>query len=369
MTPEYLENIISFLKSRGWIEVIGNRNTGLLYFAAPQTLGFETTYEIGIPNRNDFTDLVPYINNILKILSGIYQLSKDDLELLFSKDNTILSLKIEDEDVIEGKVKFFKFEEFIVKLRKILLDTASFTIMKRALTDYTPKEAIRYLNLCNFLQTEKGSFVAKIELPENEKLFESTLLPDQEITSGEVNKKLVNVLNFVNDDVFNSSSFDTNFIRRHADNINLNILNDIEDLYNKTEFSNIKFNFVNNTIETKIETKEVFEGKMKNLSDFVTIVKDNIYNTFKWDFKAQITELKSKDPATDHNTIRVVGIVKNVISTVVVILNSEDYKLAIDAHENKKYVRIKGLFKTEATQYKVTELESFVIAENIPRHR
>lgn len=363
MNEIFIRNIISFLTARGWSLI--DENEKFLKYLPPSSFEFEEGYKLSIPKDSTAVDIGDYLNNISRILSELYQINFEDIKILFSDNNTIFALKIEDDEIDEGKILLPKFEILIEKLKKILLDTASFVVIKRPLLEHTPEEATRYLNQCKFLQTEKGSFIAKVELPQNKVLREADLIPESEILSDEVNKKLMNVIRFVSEEVITESNFDTDYLIQNEDKINYQVLKQIQEFYLNTEIENIKYSFINNTYEESFKVVDFNSEKKDNLNNFIIAVKNKLFNEFEIDVKAVIYELKSKDPDRNNNLIKLSAIVRDVVSMISLTLDNEFYKIAVDAHKNKRYVRLRAKVKEEMTQYRVLELFEFIVREQI----
>jgi len=359
MNLNYKNNIFKFLIGKQWEKI--SEDEKYIILKAPDNLGFKEPYYLKIANNDSIFDFQDYQNRITKIISEIYDIKIVKLNDLFNEDNTILSLKIYDKDLDNGKIPFNKFEQIIEKFKKILLNNAAFEIIKKVLLENIPNEANLYLNLCKFLNTEKGSLITNIELPKNEIIFESPLFPEKQITANEINENLVKVIDFVVNDVFPKEEFSDQFIDDHKQIINYNLLTEIENFYFHTSLENISFKFLNNESEKVIDSVEITEAKVQNLHVFNNIVRDKIFQEKEVEFFGYIQELKSKDPETDKNIIKVVGLIDNLESIVSIKLPSDKYKSAVDAHKTKKKIRIKGKIKEEITQKKMIFLESFEI--------
>src|SRR5690606_13630200 len=120
-------------------------------------------------------DFKGYYNNLLEIFHDFYNLSKLDFDTLLETPDSILRVRIHDDATAEGKINFVRFEGFIERLKAIITDTASFVIDKNLTSTRIPAEAYKYLNKCHFLQTEKGSYVTKIQLPTKELIKDAEL--------------------------------------------------------------------------------------------------------------------------------------------------------------------------------------------------
>jgi hypothetical protein len=355
------EKIIAFLINRGWIQT--GHSAKFIELRAPQQFNIDEAFRINVPVELNKSDIKTYTDNLLSIIADFYSLSIDDLNLILEKENTILKVRIYDEKTKEGKISFNRFEELIDKLKLILTDTASFVIDKSVTSLRVPDEAYRYLNLCNFLQTEKGSFVTKIQLPSKELIKDKELFNQQEIYSEDINQKLSEVLSFVNESVFNvaAPNVTDEYLLEHEQKINIKLLKDIETFYDKAELKNIDFSFHNIKESTIIETQEVTKEKLFKLTTFVDHIANKSFETINLTLRGKITTLKSRDPDGLRNNITVGGIFDDLPVIGVANLTSENYKLAIEAHKLKQYIKISGLARKTKSRIRFIEVTNFAV--------
>ncbi|WP_010602375.1 hypothetical protein [Pedobacter agri] len=225
-----IDLITSFLINREWTSV---KTTDIFHeLRPPNDLKFPEEFRLFIPTDSNKSDSKRFLDNLIEIVAEIYSLNIEDLNVIFKNQDTVLKVRVYDEQTINGRMPLNRFEEFIDKIRSILSDTASFVIDKDATSIRIPEEVSRYLNLCNFMQTEIGSFIAKIQLPTTEIIKESELFERQTIYSEEINTKLSEVLKFINEDIFEStSSINDEYLIENENKINIKLLKDIESFF------------------------------------------------------------------------------------------------------------------------------------------
>ena len=217
--------IVTFLENRDW--TIKEITDKFFHLYPPVEFDIDPNFSISVPVSLDKVDTKSFTKNILEIISDFYSLTIDDLLLILKNDKTVLKVRVYDEETFNGQISLGRFEELIDKLKAILTDTASFVIDDSITSKRTPNESHKYLNLCNFLQTEKGSFVAKIELPSKEIIKDKDLFKP-EISSEEINDRLSNVLQFVNDDIFNTeiaNDVSEEYLLENGEKLNIKLLN------------------------------------------------------------------------------------------------------------------------------------------------
>ena len=355
------EKIISFLSNRGWAQA--GQSAKFVELKPPAEFNIDENFRISVPIDLNKVDIKPYIENLITIIADFYSLSTDDLSLILEKENTILKVRVYDEKTKDGRISFNRFEELINKLKSILTDTASFVIDKSVTSLRTPKEAYKYINLCNVLQTEKGSFVTKIQLPSKELIKDKELFNQQEIYSEDVNQRLSDVLSFVNDSVFNvdAPNVTDEYLIENEQNINIKLLKDIETFYDKAELKNIDFSFHNISESRVIETQDVTKEKLFRLSSFVDQIIDKSFETINMTLRGKITTLKSRDPDGLRNNVTIGGLYNDLPVVGIANLDSDSYKDAIEAHKLKQYINISGLARKTKSRVRFVEVTNFTV--------
>ena len=358
------EKIISFLTNRGWVAI--ENNAKLTTFIPPANFYLPEGFTISIPTSSDFIDFTQFIDNTLGIIGSLYEYSKDELNLMLDKEQTIFSIRIYDDKTKDGRISLTRFEQVLERVKGILLDTASFVIDKNALSFRVPPEAQRYLNLCEFIETQKGSFIAKIQLPQKELIKENELFDRNEIYSEEINEKVKDVLTYVNNEVFTSANkinVTDDYIVEYEVTINLKLLKNIESFYLNADIKNIDFTFSNIEETKKIESQNITKAKIFHLTELIEDVSNKTIEIADIAFRGQIITLKSKDPDGSRNNVTLGGVYNELPVIASVKLDSENYKEAIEAHKLKQYINITGTAKMTKTRVSFINVATFQIEE------
>jgi hypothetical protein len=360
-TYNFVHNIKDFLILRNWRLLSDNEK--FFYLEPPLNLHFKENFKIKLPKKSDLQGYDEVVKEIITFVSKVYNINEEDLKIIFKSNNSIFSVKINDESVKDGTLPLVKFDDLLLKIKNILLNSAGFTILKDINILQLPQEANKYLSKCNFLQTEKGSFVTKIELPEKVLIRENTLF-DAEVYSKEINKKILDVLNFVNDEVFGSNKeFNLEYLKNKEDVLNVKVLKEVYDLYDKGNFKNISFKLNGIENQNEINTFEVTPQKKLRLENLIESVNILLHKEGEFEFIGKIIMLKSKDPDGRTNKIILHGLTEGMEFFANVKLNKENYFKAIEAHKFKKEIYIKGLGKKSKKNILFTNLTQFTIRD------
>lgn len=352
------DRIINYLKNRAWLVV--REDAQFVHLSPPTEFNLPKEYNLSIPKTQDKVDFVRYYDNLLEIFSDFYNLGKQDLDALLKEADTILRVKIHDEGTSEGKINFVRFEGFIERLKAIITDTASFVIDKNLTSTRTPAEAQRYLNKCHFLQTEKGSYITKIQLPTKETIKDANLFYPA-IVAEEINNKLLEVLGYVNTEIFEKAPVQVtdDYLMENEGVLNVKLLRDIETLYGNSDIKNVDFSLHSVEVTKMVVSENVTKESIHRLTQFIEDVNNRSFEEKVVTVRGKIDQLKSRDPDGGKNSITMQGMLDDTPVVATANLPSDMYKMAIDAHRIKEYVTITGMAKTTKTRIRFIGVEGF----------
>lgn len=355
-----IENIITFLESRGWSIV--KQTKRFIELSPPAEFDINEGFRIHVPVNIDRIDANNFLDNLLEIISDFYSLTVDDLSVLLKADNSVLKVRLYDKETEEGKIPLIRFEELVDRIKQILSDTASFVIDQSVTSTRTPDEVARYLNLCNFMQTERGSFIAKIQLPSKELIKDKELFDREEVYSEDINNKLIEVMSFVNDNILEGEvNVTEEYLIENENRINIKLFKNIHSLYQKVDIKGIDFSVHNKKSSTTISNSNITKQKLYKLNNFVEQIEANSFEIDNFSFSGIITTLKSNDPDGLKNNVTFIALHDNMPIVVAATLNSEHYKEAIEAHKLKQNIMISGLAKKTKTRARFIEITDFTI--------
>jgi len=350
-----LNNINDLLISRKWQRE--EQGTKYDVFIPPLDLNFEKSYKLFVYNRISSSDFESEIYKYLRIISQIYNDDIDDLNSIIVEDRQVLTLHIEKEDIKNGKPSLPFFNKLISNSKELLQEVANFSVLQKQHYFDNTEESERYLNYCNFFKNDAGSLITKIQLPNKEEIKEETLFENR-IQGFQINKQLLDITNFINEDIIGFSNFEPtdDFLLQNKEYVSVNVSEKLKKLYQETGYSDIEISLNGTQLSETAKTKEINKEKVDNLSTFSKTVKEKMKDISENEAFGKIVELKSKDVDSDKNFIIVAGKIKNVQSRIMVILNSKQIKQAAESFKNNKIVKINAIFEKEKTQYRVKEL-------------
>ncbi|MDR1678491.1 MAG: hypothetical protein LBR81_01810 [Prevotellaceae bacterium] len=355
-TQLILNNLNELLIARNW--KLEERKTKYNIFVPPVDLNFEKSYKLFVYNQITYADFEKEIIKDLDIISQIYNEDIEELNSIVIEDKQILTLHIEKDDIVNGRPSIPFFNKLMNNSKDLLQVAANFTVKQTPhYFDDKTEEAERYLNYCNFFKNDVGSLITKIQLPNKEEIKETNLF-SKPIEGSQINKKLLDVTDFINRDIIALNNFEPSddFLLTNQDFVSVNVAEKLKKLYTDAEYSNIDISLKGITINEVSKAEGLNKEKVGNLTKFSRIVKEKMKDISTNIVYGKIVELKSKDVDSDKNTIIVVGKIKNVQSTITVELSSEQIKQASETFKNNKPVEINAILEKEKTQYKVKDL-------------
>lgn len=210
------------------------------------------------------------------------------------------------------------------------------------------------------MQTEVGSFVAKVEIPHTV-LRQGDLFGGQPLVSTEICSALFSAIQFLNENILgDDGSFES------PDTLeNVIALFDVELLESLTkvmvgpEMESIDFSLEIGAQVRTSSTGWLSDERKTRLKDFLNFVREQLRGEDDIDVSGSIVELRSRDPEGNRNYIRVVSMFHGDRTFISAALSNEQYQRALDAHRNKRQVRIKGNGTRLKTQIRMTEVTDF----------
>jgi hypothetical protein len=366
-TPEDLaqlaERLRTFLTEAGWVE--SRRARGLVFFNPPLSLGIQGKYSIALPENPGKAGVGSLLHGAANSLVGIYGYgSLGDLLNRAASLNDLsqpsrLITRFVDGSTRTGGMPLASLAAYVHSIETGLYRSAKFKL--GAETKETKLIAQRFAKDCLFLQTEQGSFIAKVEVP-NSILRQGDLFGGEPLVSTEVCSSLFSAIQFLNERILgDDDSFES------PDTIaNAIALFDVEMLESLTkalvgpEMETIEFSLEVGAQVRTSSTGWLSDEKKNRLKEFLDFIRDQLRGEDDLDVSGSIVELRSRDPEGNRNYISVVSMFHGDRTFVSATLSNEQYQRALDAHRNKRQVRLRGNGTRLKTQIRMIELTDFI---------
>jgi len=353
-----IDLILDYFISKGWkVKSIGQN---FIYLESLKSMDLPQDFLLEIPKDDKLKGFDLYINRLISDYENIYpEINGDELKILFSRNNSIIKYRIFDEENADGTIGINKFIDSVESFKNVLYNAVNFTVNKKAIFGQTRTEANEYLKNCKVLQSEKGSYVNRFEIPN--KPLHTTF---DEIYTENVNVKLFNVLEFVNEEIFietNKIKFTENYIEDNKDFLNYELLKSIKNIYSRSKISNVEYTLCTKDYTRDIRTEKV-QSKILYFNNYINELRDTLFEITTFEAKGFIKILHSNNP-TNSNYNEVILDAKRfgIKLPVKFHLRIEEYLDAIEAHKEHLEIKVSGKAKELKTVIHITELETFEI--------
>lgn len=356
------EQLRHFLNEAGWRE--GRQAKGLTFFYPPKSLGIQGKYSVALPEGTAKQGVGNLLYGTVDSLVEIY--GYGSLADLLNRAASLSDLSLPtrfitrfiDGTTRRGVMPLSSLASYASNIEAGLYRSAKFKLGTE--TKETNLIAQRFVKDCLFMQTEQGSFIAKVEVP-NTVLRQGDLFGDGPLDSTEVCSSLFSAIQFLNDRILrDDASFESQEILGSVISLfNVELLESLTKVMVGTDMETIDFSLEVGTQVRTSSTGWLSDDRKNRLKDFLNFIRDQLLGEDDLDVSGSIVELRSRDPDGNKNYIRVVSIFHGDRTFISATLSNEQYREALDAHRNKRQVRLRGNGTRLKTQIRLTEVTEF----------
>lgn len=359
-----LKLVDDFLHVHSWELVSDDRR--FRHYSPPPNLGVDKEYSLTLPSNEEAPGAGTLLSRAADTLARLHDLSADQVRIVLSVPATIVSVQIEGEATSSGSIPLPRFEGLVDKIRRALVDTASFVLTDAPLLDEMPDAAQSYVAQCHFLQTEVGSFIAKVQLPAAQTLADPSFFKQTAVTSDDVNTTFADVVDFsVNQLLVGNAEplMSAEGLETYSNVLNVNVLADLASLFKDSVDDSVTFSFLSAERHRSFRSGEITPAKLERLDNFVSYARKIYSIEFPIDITGKIVELRSRNPKGNRNHVLLQGIHENKAVYVGFSLPRNDYWFATQAHAEGKSIRVAGFARHMKTQLTIAQLELFQILD------
>lgn len=366
-TPEDLsqlsDRLQDFLIEAGWMQ--GRQSRGLSFYSPPASLGIQGKYSVALPLDVSKAGMSALLHSAANSLVEIYGYSS--LGDLLNRAASLSDLsrparlvsRFVDDATRRGVMPLAALAAYVSSIEAGLYKSAKFKLGVE--TRETRLIAQRFARECLFLQTEPGSFIAKVEVPQSV-LKQGDLFGGEALDSTEVCSSFFSAIQFLNEQILgDESSFDAPDTLANAISLfDVELLESLTKVLIGPEMNTIEFSLEVGTQVRTSSTGSLSEDRKARLKDFLDFIRDQLRGENDLDVSGSIVELRSRDPEGNRNYIRVSSVFHGDKTFVSATLTNEQYQRAVDAHRNKRPVRLRGNGTRLRTQIRMVEVSEFL---------
>lgn len=152
-----------------------------------------------------------------------------------------------------------------------------------------------------------------------------------------------------------------NYLSDMSSILNFELFDSIKNIYSKTEINNIEFQLSSNSHFRRIETKRV-QQSLPYFRNYLKEVKNLLLEVVPLEAIGYVKRLYSSAPlSASRNEVTIDAEISGSVETIKLILRSEEYIEAIEAHKHEWPIRIKGKAKQYKTFLSIQELDEFEV--------
>lgn len=352
----------TFLRESGWKS--SRETSSLRFFDPPDDLGIRGKYRIALPADSNRSGSDNLVLQAIDSLRSVYGLHFDDLYESLTKASTgsvttVLSARFVDSCTAAGSIPLYAIRAFFEGIERGLHHQVKLKLGADAHSARLRAQA--FTRDCKFLQTETGSFVARIEIPAGV-LRQADMFGGDVVESSHVCSSLFSVIQFINSEVLQGEgAFESESLLQQAITLfTPELLESISDALLKAEIECIDFAMKIGKQDRRSTTGVITEKRANRLAAYVEFIKRHFYGENGFEIIGSIVELRSRDPQGSKNFIRVLADFHGDRTFVSATLNNDQYQRALEAHKSKRAVRIRANGIRLKTHIRVTELLEFV---------
>lgn len=345
-----------FLGRRGWAV---ERRTGRLVDLAPPLASGLGELRFTLPASDSASDAQLVLRSVVTSLATLYEREEPELLAMLSAPSALMSVKLEDEDTAQGTVGLPRFEGLVETLRKTILDGTDSVRTDLPIVREHSDFALAFIERCRFLPTEMGSYVARIQLPEDHPLGETSLLATEPVLSASVGQRIIDVLSLAVNHVliYSDEAYEDDFLMESAPLLNIQVLEDVGDLIRRgtKETMRVSVSNLDTTSEVRVTRGELL--RLGRLDRYIDFLRERAELNIDLDVRGRIVRLHSRNPLQNRNYIAVEIPFEGQRVLLGMSLRSADYAVALAAHRANQEVRVVGIAERLKRQLSLRSLQ------------
>lgn len=362
-----IDNLTGFLTQHGWI--LDREKAGLRYFRPPHDLGL-TKFLLALPidprRQGGDTFVLAAVDALSELYRSNFSSFYDDLAANTELgDSTTISVRFIGESTAAGTIPLTAMALFLENMEGSLYEAAKF---KLGTTDPAAVDAAERLTReSHFLQTERGSFVARVEVPALV-LRQPQLLLDAPpaVVAAEVCSSLFSAIDFLTDRILKSEEdYETEEALAHALALfDATYVDSLSKLLLAAEVDETEIAMFVGAQRRTTSTGPLLPARTARLKQYVKFIRDHLHGEDGIDVRGTIVELRSRDPHGNKNHVLILASHHGNNTFFSATLNNDQYGEALEAHKNKRAVRLTGRGMRLKTQVRMIEVQTFETASH-----
>jgi hypothetical protein len=364
------QEVEGYLESRGWIqqERIGDKAS---IWTQPCVDGDE--FEVLLPLRKELKDYSLSMSTLVETLEVAEQRPQTEiLNDLTNYSADVLRVRVNTPKTINGRIPLNAGIKFSHAVKSLIISAAQATIKPEAYFEKSVSQVENYLENLQ-MGHEKGSYILDIISPiliqsQTELDLGKELSNRPEPFERRIMKQLARSLQIVQttaERVYSNEMDLDHFFAVVSEGVSANLCEAIVEIDKSGEFKGVDIKLSWSPI---IEISDDFPTAIfirRNIIPIIESAATKLKSIFKEDFEliGSVTDLhRLPDAKTGKVIVR--GSVEDKIKEVSIQLQDEDYKIAVQAHEQTAMIVCYGDLSKENANFKLLNPRNISIASN-----
>ena len=365
-----LQSVQDFLATRDWRHL---RDTARFSVFAPPEFEKETgSYELLVPRNPAAGDFARALEGTIDAIASFYQMPFSSVEALLIPSSEVVSVKLEGEGFQGGAAPFPRFERMLEHLKRTITRTAAFVLTDDPLATATPRAAYGFLNECWFLQTARGSFVARVALPVDGSFSTEPSLfaePVQPIPREAVADTLRSLSVLVAERVLgeDESLFSEEGLQGVRQLASVAVLEEIARLLRGTEAKSVTFRFTRGSEERATVLPSLSDERLYHLDRFIAYLRDKLHATFDLTVQGRVFEIRRSRRRSSSSFVGILAEVEGRQQLVTFKVGPSDLPVFLEHFRSRRPVVVSGRARRLRTQIRIETNLSYDIPMVLPQ--
>lgn len=360
-----LKLVTRYLRATGWTRERAGESYSL--FVSPNDAN--TQLELFVANSEDVRGWQSSIRDALETLAGLHEKPLDQITLAIrSLLYDVVHSKLPNEMVRDDSIDLDVAAEFIWRAKRLLAASATAEILRSQSFKKVRKEAQAYAGSCRFGHTFRGSFGFTLESPLSEPLQQTIMGTPEAPFERKVVERLARGL--VSMDEALTDQNPEILAASYADGWNANVCDEFVKLYEAAKQSAITFSFVWSreiVPDVQVQSGRVFSvsrPKIEILQDAAARLRAREQEQQER-IVGRVIELKAENLGqliAPEGEIVVRWVSEDAGNIKVhMTLPRENYRLAIQAHDQGQTIEACGTLEKKGRLWHLTNIERFTV--------
>jgi hypothetical protein len=278
---QQLERVLQLLDSRGWSQ----REVRKLFYAYSPP-DDRDGYRLFVPRDPAAKDFDKAIEVCVEALASFYDVPFSSIEALLLTSNEVVALRLRGDAFEGGVAPFPQFERMLEHLKRAITGAAAFLLTDDPIVQQPPNSARKFLDDCWFLQTARGSFVARVALPTSGDIGNELSLWTKRRPRELVGQTLHHMARLVGDRVLadDQTLFSEDGFKALRENLSVNVLEEFSRMLRGAAAERIDISFNRQGAEDIIKLPLLTHDRLHLLDTFIAFAREQLHATVDVDW-------------------------------------------------------------------------------------